>query len=180
MTNQVKLKKVDLTEITLLQKICKEVYSIYFSDYWEKNGLELYLENQFGTERLRSDLANKAIGFYFILFEKEAIGFLKINFAPITIGMEGFEMEDICELEKMYIFPEYKRNGIGKWALHTLIDKIRKRRKTILFLCVINTNNNAISFYEKLGFKYHNKTRVEAEHFKEELNGLDRMVLELK
>ena len=55
-----------------------------------------------------------------------------------------------------------------------IIDKLRKQKKTILFLDVLDTNESAVSFYEKLGFKFHSKTKVGDEHFKEELNGLNR------
>ncbi len=48
-----------------------------------------------------------------------------------------------------------------------------------MYLCVIDTNRNAIAFYEKLGFVYHSKTRLEEPFFKEELKGMDRMVLNL-
>jgi diamine N-acetyltransferase len=47
-----------------------------------------------------------------------------------------------------------------------------------LFLCVIDTNTNAIAFYKKLGFTRHGTTRLDLSYFKEELKGMYRMVLE--
>jgi ribosomal protein S18 acetylase RimI-like enzyme len=59
------------------------------------------------------------------------------------------------------------------------IQKSQTLGKQILFLCVIDTNLNAIAFYEKLGFKFHSKTRLEDSYFKEELKGMNRMYLKL-
>lgn len=47
-----------------------------------------------------------------------------------------------------------------------------------IFLCVIDTNTAAMAFYEKLGFQYHSKTRLETPSFKEQLRGMHRMILE--
>ena len=168
--------RASLLDISELQKICKETYTTYFSDYWEKNGLELYLENQFGTSNLKADLDNKAIGYYFINLNSEAIGFLKINFEA---AIEEFGMEGACELEKMYIYPKHKGKGIGKIALNLIIDNIRNQKKKLLFLDVLDTNEGGIIFYKKLGFKFHSKTHVKAQHFIPELSGLIRMSLEL-
>jgi ribosomal protein S18 acetylase RimI-like enzyme len=82
-------------------------------------------------------------------------------------------------LEKIYLLPECKGLRIGKWALGTLIEKLEARGTKKLFLAVIDTNLSAIAFYEKLGFSYHSKTRLEIPYFKEELKGMHRMVKEL-
>ena len=175
--NNIELKKATINEISQLQAICKELYPIWFGSYWEKNGLELYLEDQFGTNSLQSDLMGKHIEYYFIYLGEEAVGFLKINGA---VPFEDFKIGAICELEKMYVFPKFKGLGIGTHALNNIIQNYRKRDISKMMLDVIETNKNAIAFYEKCGFKFHSKTKVAALHFKESLNGLNRMVLDLK
>ena len=170
-----KLKKVTIDDISELQRISFEAYTKHFSDHWNKNGLELFLEKEFGDERLEMDLNNPMIAYYFIQSNKKTVGFLKINYE----SSPELSIEDNCELEKMYILPEYTKLGIGKAALRAAIEEIQKRGKQHLFLCVIDTNINAIAFYEKLGFKFHSKTRLEDPYFREELKGMNRMYLEL-
>lgn len=167
-----KLKPISLKDLKTLQQICKEAYSKNFGNHWEGNGLELYLEDQFGTDRLKEDLNNPQIGYYFIALEEQAIGFIKVRFVAI---FEDFPKETTSELEKIYILPEWKGKGIGKLALQDLMDRICDLGKKTLFLCVIDTNHSAIAFYKKLGFQIHSKTHLEALHFKEELKGMYRM-----
>ena len=50
------------------------------------------------------------IGFYFIFYNKEPIGFLKIN---LEASFENFRIENTYELEKMYIFQNIKEGGLG-------------------------------------------------------------------
>lgn len=170
-----KLKKVAIDDISELQRISFEAYTKHFSGHWNENGLELYLEKEFGNRRLEMDLSNPMIAYYLIQSDKKTVGFLKINYE----SSPELSIKDNCELEKMYILPEYTKLGIGKAALRSAIEKIQKHRKQHLFLCVIDTNINAIAFYEKLGFKFHSKTRLEDPYFKPELKGMNRMYLEL-
>ena len=102
-----KLKKVTIENISELQQISFEAYTKNFADHWNENGLELYLEKEFGNKRLKTDLNNPLVAYYFIQSDKETVGFLKINYETSP----QLSIEDNCELEKMYILPEYQ--GLG-------------------------------------------------------------------
>ena len=158
-----------------MQGICTKSYSEVFADHWNKNGLEVFLEGQFGSARLKSNLQDVDTEYFFILKGKEKVGFLKVNFR----SLDDLSELDNCELEKIYILPAYSGKGIGKLAMTETIDRLKKRGKELVFLCVIDTNESAIAFYKKLGFKFHSKTRLEIAHFKEELRGMNRMCLKL-
>ena len=106
--------------------------------------------------------------YYFIKEGIKSISFIKLNLAAT---LEGFKETAIVELEKMYVLPEMKGQGIGK---------IKDTGKKVFFLCVIDTNIAAIKFYEKLGFQFHSTTRLEVPFFKEELKGIHRMVLKFQ
>jgi len=170
-----KLEKANNSTINGLQKICLAAYTQNFAHHWEENGLALYLENQFSSNRLSADLANPNLGYYFIKEADKAIGFIKINLAA---QLANYPDGTVAELEKIYILPELKGQGIGKKALSATMNLIAALNKKTFFLCVIDTNTAAIKFYEKLGFQFHSKTRLDAPFFKEELKGMNRMVMQ--
>lgn len=169
------LKKASLTDIIDLQKICIDAYSLNFHHHWEEGGLTWYIDQEFSRERLTADVANSTIDYYFIQYKHSTVGFIKINNNAII----DIPKRRGAELEKIYVLPEYKGKGIGKSALQEIIQIITIQKKKALFLCVIDTNHSAISFYKKLGFNLHSKTRVEIPFFKEALRGMYRMVKEL-
>ena len=168
------LKKVTSNNIAALQAICITAYTQNFAHHWNGNGLELYLENQFSAKRITADLANTELAYYFIKMDNKPIGFIKLN---LSVAIDDYPATEVTELEKMYVLPEMKGQGIGKKALSAIIQEIKNAGKKVFFLCVIDTNIAAMKFYEKLGFQYHSKTRLEAPFFKEELKGMHRMVL---
>lgn len=169
------LKKASINDLQALQAICIKAYSSHFADHWIDNGLALHIEYQYGTNRLTAELVDKKIDYFFIQQNKINIGFVKVNLQ----SSNEFSPIDNCELEKIYILPAYSGIGIGKMALSKIINNVRGKGKLLLFLCVIESNTNAIGFYKKLGFKFHSKIRIDVPYFREDLKVLDRMFLKL-
>ncbi len=169
------LEKATLLDIPALKKICTDAYAKNFHHHWNKNGLEWYLEKEFGDKKLKADLANRNLEYYIIVYDEKPVGFVKIR---INAEFNGFKNEAV-ELEKIYVLPDFKGMGLGKSALTEIIKSIKKQGKKILFLCVIDTNTNAIAFYTKLGFAFHGTTRLDLPYFKEELKGMHRMVMKI-
>ncbi len=167
--------KANIGDIKELQRICRQSYTKVFANHWTDDGLDLYLKEQFNNNRLINELNNSTYNYFFIRKNKENIGFAKINYKTA----EELSDLDNCELEKIYIFPNYNGLGIGKSVMENLIMKAKNLGKKLMYLCVIDTNLSAIAFYKKIGFQYHSKTRLDAPLFKEELRGMNRMYLNL-
>lgn len=172
---EMKLQKALITDISELKQICIDSYSRNFYDHWNEGGLEWYLEKEFSLEKLKSDLLSKDKEYYFIKDGYKNIGFVKIR----NNVNEELDLENSVELEKIYVLPDYKGMGIGKAALNGIIKRVKERGNKNIFLCVIDSNANAIAFYEKLGFKFHSKTILDVPYFKEELKGMNRMIKKL-
>ena len=170
------ITKVGIEQKKELQEICRLSYAQVFADHWTENGLELYLDEQFNLERLESELSNEDYQYFMVIKENRTIGFAKMNYT----NSPELSKSDNCELEKIYILPEFSGSGIGKSVMKELFVIAKNLGKQFLFLCVLDTNENAIAFYKKLGFQYHSSTKLEASFFKEELKGMYRMVLELE
>jgi len=170
-----KLKKTTFQDIPNLSKLCKEAYSHYFGEHWTSNGLDLYLENQFSHLRLKNDLTQTNLAYYFIMTEDTPTGFLKVQF---NVANDWFA-ESSCELEKIYILPRYKNQGLGAFAIQHLKQKAQALQQEVLFLHVLDTNQGAIKFYEKLGFQSHGQHRLTVPHFKDELRGMNRLYIKL-
>jgi len=169
-----KLKKATFNDLPALQKICTAAYANNFYHHWNENGLEWYLEKEFGDERLKADLANRNLAYYFIEHNEIPVGFVKIRYNAEFMGLPN----KAAELEKIYLLPEFKGKGLGKAALNKIMESVKKKGIKTFFLCVIDTNTNAIAFYNKLGFTRHGTTLLDLPYFKEELKGMYRMVLE--
>ena len=73
------LKRVSIKDKSELAKLCIESYSKTYHEHWEDDGLAWYLEREFGDQRIILDLSSNNITYYFIEFQGNHIGFIKIN-----------------------------------------------------------------------------------------------------
>ncbi|MDD2503811.1 MAG: GNAT family N-acetyltransferase [Clostridia bacterium] len=65
-----------------------------------------------------------------------------------------------CELEGIYLHPNYYRQGIGTQAMSFAFDLGRSMNKKTMTLWVFTENTNTIKFYEKCGFVADGKTKT--------------------
>ncbi|SFD57116.1 Ribosomal protein S18 acetylase RimI [Chitinophaga sp. CF118] len=177
MTPDIDIQQMKLTDLSVLQKICWEAYSQNFYHHWNEDGLELYINKVFGTETLKSEFNDNNIHYYVAFTNQEPVAFMKLN---LSSNLPGLEPGKGIELDKIYILPQFKGMKIGKKLFELAFDIANNHKKEIFWLSVIDTNQEAVTFYEKVGFKFHSKTRLDYPKFKEELKGMWRMYIELK
>jgi diamine N-acetyltransferase len=170
------IQKMKSSDLTTLHKICCEAYGQNFYHHWENEGLEYYINKVFGIDTLKTELSDNNIEYYVAFINQEPVAFMKIN---LCSNLPNLDMKKGIELDKVYILPQFKGKKIGKQLLDLAFNIANRDKKEIFWLSVIDTNQEAISFYEKIGFQFHSKTRLDYPNFKEELKGMWRMYLKL-
>ncbi|HLZ89812.1 MAG TPA: GNAT family N-acetyltransferase [Puia sp.] len=177
MQDSVTIRLMRPSDLDTLGFICRESYSQNFGHHWEPGGLEEYLEKVFGAEILSKELQDNDIQYYVAYHEATPIAFMKLHFRS---NLPGLEPEKGIELDKLYILPAYKGLTIGRRMMSLALGLATAANKEICWLIVIDTNRDAITFYEKYGFRFHSAGRVPYPRFREELKGMWRMGLEIK
>lgn len=88
--------------------------------------------------------AFRSHGAYFLIgrYDDEIAGFIS-----------GRRVADEAEIWNLAIRPENRRQGLGRKLVETLVEIFRGEGVNQVFLEVRQSNLNAISFYEKLGFR---------------------------
>ena len=163
---RIEVQKAQLNELKQLQQICINAYSQNFAHHWNEGGLEWYIDQQFSDSQLMQAIESPKTDYYIIYKDGLPVGFCKL----------GYSDQTWLELEKIYVLPIEKGNGIGKTVLEMIISLAKGKDKTELVLYVIDNNEAAISFYQRNGFSFVKKTRLELPYFKEELKGAWQMV----
>ena len=176
MIPDIDVQQMKLSDLEILHGFCCDVYSQNFYNHWDDDGLEQYINKVFGVDTLKRELSDKNIQYYMAFINHEPAGFMKIN---LFSNLPGLDSQACIELDKIYILPQFKGKKIGKRLLDVAFDAAKYHKKEIFWLSVIDTNEEAISFYEKAGFKFHSKTRLDYPKFKDDLKGMWRMYFEL-
>ena len=187
MAPSVDIRLMQSKDLAILYSISRDAYRLNFGHHWEEGGLEEYMEKVYGWDILAAELGEPAIQYY-VAFVSPAlagtggqsaagaerpVAFMKLN---LRSNLPGMAPEKGMELDKLYILPDHKGLGIGRRFMELAFRVAEELGKEIFWLAVIDTNVEAMAFYEKAGFRRHSTMRVGYPKFREELKGMWRMV----
>ncbi|MDW7614833.1 GNAT family N-acetyltransferase [Peribacillus simplex] len=143
------IKKCTLEDSRKLQEISYETFNETFKHQNTPENMNAYLERAFNFKQLEKELSNISSQFFFVYFNNEVAGYLKIN----TNDAQSEEMGDeSLEIERIYIKDKFQKLGIGKCLQNKAMEIAMEHNKKKIWLGVWEKNENAIAFYKKLGF----------------------------
>ncbi|GEN83410.1 spermidine/spermine N(1)-acetyltransferase [Sporosarcina luteola] len=145
----INIKKCTLGDSHELREISYETFNETFKHQNSSNNMKAYLEKAFNLIQLKKELSNPSSQFFFVYFNNEVAGYLKVN----TDNAQTEEMGDeLLEIERIYIKNKFQKHGLGKYLLNKAMELAMEYKKTKIWLGVWEENENAIAFYRKMGF----------------------------
>lgn len=145
----INIKPCTIEDLSILQEISYETFIETFRDQNSPENMNAYLERAFNVKQLEKELSTSSSQFFFVYFNNEVAGYLKVN----TQNAQSENMgEDSLEIERIYIRARFQKLGIGKYLMNKAIEVAVEQGKNNIWLGVWEKNENAIAFYKKSGF----------------------------
>ncbi|MDZ5607858.1 GNAT family N-acetyltransferase [Bacillus pseudomycoides] len=145
----INIKKCTIKDLRKLQEMSYETFNETFKHQNSPKNMNAYLERAFNLKQLEKELSNISSQFFFVYFNDEIAGYLKVN----TNDAQSEEMGDkSLEIERIYIKTKFQKHGLGKYLLNKAIEIAMECNKKKIWLGVWEENENAIAFYKKMGF----------------------------
>ena len=145
----IKITKINLTEIEQLQAIGRQTFLETFAGGNTQENMQQYLEEGFAIDKLTVELTNPYSEFYFAKIDNQVVGYLKINF-----GQAQTELNDnnALEIERIYVLKEFHGKKVGQILYDCAFERAKQANADYLWLGVWEENPRAINFYKKNGF----------------------------
>ena len=145
----INIKKCNVEDLPKLLEISYETFNETFKKQNSPENIKAYLERAFNLKQLEKELSNISSQFFFVYLNNEVAGYLKINIKDA----QSEEMSDeSLEIERIYIKRKFQKHGLGMYLLNKAIEIAMEFNKKKIWLGVWEKNENAIAFYEKMGF----------------------------
>jgi diamine N-acetyltransferase len=145
----INLKRCTLEDLRTLQEISYETFNDTFQHQNTPENMSSYLERAFNLKKLEKELSTISSDFFFAYFNNEVAGYLKVNTNDAQSEKMGSES---LEIERIYIKNKFQKLGVGKYLLNKAVEIALERDKKKIWLGVWEKNENAIAFYEEMGF----------------------------
>lgn len=132
-----------------LREISYNTFNETFKDQNAPENMKAYMERAYHPAQLEKELSNPSSKFLFLYFHGDLAGYLKVNIGNAQTEEMG---EDALEIERIYIQKAFHKNGLGKYLFNKAFAIAESLHKKKIWLGVWEKNENAIAFYNKLGF----------------------------
>ena len=159
-----------------LLSLMLEIYPPIYSYLWIDDG-ESYLKGLYSEANLRLELEKPNSHYYFIKYEGQIVGILRIvvnNLVPDLMN------KLMVKLQRIYLSQRVQGKGIGKQILNWVEEEFCREKSIPLWLEVMDSQKQAIGFYEKIGFVKSGRFVFNSNMMKEEYRGMYRMIKEYK
>ncbi len=143
-------RQLTTDDVQTLQQISIETYTDTFEAQNTAANMRAFLESAYNLPKLTRELANPNSRFYFVEHDHQPMGYLKLNVEDAQSEKMG---PDALEVERIYIRPAFKHQGLGSAFIKQAIDLAKQAHKTKIWLGVWEHNEPAKAFYAKWGFQ---------------------------
>lgn len=151
---KIEMKRIAVSEVEILQAISIETYTDTFGQYNSEEIMTAYLNEAYEINKLTQELQDEYTEFYWALLDGEIAGYLKLNVNQAQTEAMG---NQFLEIERIYVRPPFKSNGIGSKFIELAIEKACEQQKEAIWLGVWEHNHSALRFYKKHGFNHHSQ-----------------------
>lgn len=138
------LRKADVADCTLINKLAREVFPATYHDIISVDQIEFMMDWMYSPENIRKQMEEEG-HMYFIAYEEcEAAGYMSIQ-------QQG---DDLFHLQKIYVLPYFQKAHCGSFLFREAIKYIKSIHPTPCLLELnVNRNNKALDFYQHMGMK---------------------------
>lgn len=145
----IQIKKCTMEDAHKLQEVSYETFNETFQHQNSPENMTAYLKKAFNLNQLEKELLNSSSQFFFIYFNNEVAGYLKVNNNDAQSENMG---DETLEIERIYIKNQFQKHGLGKHLYQKALEIAKQSNKKKIWLGVWEKNENAIAFYKKMGF----------------------------
>ena len=125
-----------------------------FADTFDANtapaDMAVFLDTAYSPEQLTRELNTPGTTFWFVTVDGTPAGYLKLNVdGAVTSDVKA---KNALELERIYILPAYKHQGLGSELYTHALKMAKQLHKDTIALGVWEHNEPAKAFYAARGF----------------------------
>ena len=170
-SDTISLKAITLADAAILLELMRKIYTPPYRHLWEDDG-QWYVENTFSKASLEKEIAESNASYYFVTHHKETIGVLRFIHDVPFIDFKG---KKTTKLHRIYLDPKTHGKGIGRLLMDWTANEAVKNNSQLLWLEAMDTQEQALQFYKKLGYHISGDFRLPFELMHTHFRGMHSM-----
>ncbi|TDO83151.1 ribosomal protein S18 acetylase RimI-like enzyme [Flavobacterium chryseum] len=146
------ISEATINDLKIIQEIAHKTWPLTYGEILSKEQLDFMLNMIYSDEALTKQFQKKEQLFYLISDSESTLGFIGIE--------HHYKNGAVTRIHKIYLLPETQGKGIGKIVIEE-IEKLAVANNSTALSLNVNRFNNALRFYQKLGFEVIDEVDIE-------------------
>ena len=115
-----------------------------------KEDLTNYFEETFSVEKMAKGLQKAENVFWLAFVDQLPVGYAKLKLQSKSVFLDS---ENVCQLQKIYVLKDFLSQKVGFKLQLEMLKEAQRRKFEHIWLSVLHSNERAINFYAKNGFR---------------------------
>jgi len=173
--HNLQLIPIQIQDHVKIRQLMSKVYPPPYEHIWKDDG-SWYIEMVYNKVNFENEITAANCPYYFVRYTQRDIGVLRVCFGEKLID---FPEKKATKLHRIYLDISAHGKGLGKRILGWVVQQARQRGDEILWLEAMDTQQQALKFYESFGFEICGSMRLDFDIMLPEYRGMHRMVKNL-
>lgn len=152
MTPNVEIRPALSAEASIIALLGRVTFSETFGHlFLDREDLLNYLDATFSVAKMEKSLDKPHNRFWIAKVDGLPVGYAKLK---LDSPSDFLSAHSVCQLQKIYVLKDFLSMKLGFSLQNQLLQTAIELGYETVWLSVLNSNNRAISFYQKNGFRH--------------------------
>lgn len=171
-SKDIQIKVLSIKDHPTLLSLLKRIYPPSYKHLWHNEDCSFYFNKFYSKENLKIELSNANAAYYFVYHNSNRVGILRfVHHTPF----EDFPKIKSTYLNRIYLGEEAQGKGVAKQLFNWTENYVKENGGHLIWLKVMDSQKQALRFYEKQGYKLGKPTNLEFELIHPNLRGMYTM-----
>ncbi len=140
-----------LEDAVAIRQFAEKTFRDTYTEYNTPENMEHHVAKNFALEQIYKDLQTIDSQYFIVKYEAEIIGFAKLIKDHSTEGLAG---RKVVEIERFYVDKTFHGQQLGRKLMGCCVNWSAENNFEVIWLGVWEKNENAMKFYQKMGFEF--------------------------
>lgn len=169
LSNNLQLHPVTLSDQSKLYRLIEVIYPPVYKHLWVNEDCSFYINLFYSKTPLENELSESDSEYYFVVYNNETVGIIRTRYNQPNPEKTNYLSTYI---NRIYLGKQAQGKGIAKQLFYWITQRALAHNNTLLWLKAMDTQMQALRFYEKEGFTIIGKTHLEFELLHKHLRGM--------
>ncbi len=174
----IQLKNIAIENHSQLEALIKRIYPPAYNYLWKNKDCSFYFNKFYSFENLKKELLEPDSEYYFIMFNNNIEGILRVQFNTTFQNLES-TISNTCYLHRIYLSKKAQGKGVARQLLHWVEVRALENNNKLVWLKAMDSKEQANKFYAKNGFLKEGISSLNFNKLHDEFRGMHILIKHL-